>query len=178
MEAQQMVTIAQGAQDAVINLPMESIDLATWFFTLKDEEYAACSSGHNGMVQGRLPNGNRVSVSVETIGGDFIVNNFIEDVSRRDYVRAVSFTVAWTGGEDEVYMAPLKITWELKLTSESAQSCMLTSSLTAETADMKLLSMLQEPSPSSSDPLQEHFIAETPRFAADIERKARMGIFD
>ncbi|WP_094603993.1 hypothetical protein SPSIL_044200 [Sporomusa silvacetica DSM 10669] len=176
MAAQQMVTIGQGSNNAVINVPLKSIDLAKWFFSLKDEEYRACSSGHNGMVQGRLPSGKRVAVSVETIGGNFIVNNFIEDLVQRDHVRTVSSSVMWIGGPDGTFSVLVKVTWELKIAAVSAQSCMLTCNVTAETADMTFLATLQNLPPSDSDSTQEHFIGETPFFAADIEKKARLGI--
>jgi hypothetical protein len=178
MATQQMVTIGQGTYNAILNIPQSSIDLAKWFFTFKDAEYTACSSGHNGMVQGVLPNGKRVAVSVETIGGNFIVNNFIEDVSQRNHVRAVSDSVAWIGGPDGVYTALIKVTWELNLTSVSGQSCMLNCSVTTETADMELIAMLQNLPQSDADPLQDHWRAETPLFAADIERKALPEMFD
>lgn len=177
METQQLVTIAQGTNDSLINVPMELIDLTMWLFTLKDKEYVACSSGHNGMVQGRLPNGKRVSVSVETIGGNFIVNNFIEDISRRDHVRAVSNSIMWTRGPDGVYTVQLRVTWEFKITSVSAKSCILTCNVTADTADMEFVAMLQSIPQSDSDTAEEHFTGETPNFAADIERKALMGMF-
>jgi hypothetical protein len=177
MESQQMVTIGQGSQKAVINASLESIDLTKWFFTLKDEEYRACSSGHNGMVQGCLPNGKRVSVSVETIGGNFIVNNFIEEISRRDHVCGVSDSVVWIGGPDGVYITMPKVTWELKVDPVSAQSSMLTCNVTVQTADNEFLAMLQNLPKNESDPLQDHWIGETPYFAADIEKKAQMGIF-
>lgn len=173
----QMVTIGQGTNNAVINVPLKSIDLAKWFFSLTDAEYRACSSGHNGMVQGRLPSGKRVAVSVETIGGNFIVNNFIEDLAQRDHVRTVSNSVMWIGGPDGTFSVLVKVTWELKIAAESAQSCRLTCNVTAETADMTFLSMLQNLQSSDSDPTHEHFISETPLFAADIEKKARSGIF-
>lgn len=173
----QMVTIGQGTNHALINAPLESIDLPAWFFGLKDREYAACSSGHNGMVQGCLPDGRRVSVSVETIGGNFIVNNFIEDHAQRNHVRAVSDTVAYLGIPEGVYTASLKVTWELKVAFASPQSCMLTCSVTAETADMPLVAMFQSLPQSNDDPLQDHWTGETPFFAADIEKKSRSGMF-
>lgn len=176
METQQLITIGRGTHNAVINIPLESINLAKWFFTLKDEEYRACSPGHNGMAQGCLPNGKRVAVSVESIGGHFIVNNFIEEVAHRDHVCAVSDTVAWLGGPDGVYTARFKVTWELKLTFVSGQSCMLTCNVTTQTADMELIEMLQSLPQSNTDPLQDHWRGETPLFAADIARKALIGI--
>lgn len=178
MENQQMVSMGHGTNNAKINVPLESINLPTWFFTLKDAEYAACSCGHNGMVQGRLPDGKRVSVSVETIGGNFILNNFVEEVAQRDHVRAVSNTVAYIGVPDGVYAALIKVTWETKLTYVSTHSCMFISNVTTETADMNLVNMLQNLPKSDSDPFQDHWLKETPLFAADIERKARMGMFD
>lgn len=177
MVNRKMETIGQGSQKAVINAPLESINLTKWFFTLRDEEYRACSSEHNGMVQGCLPNGKRVSVSIETIGGNFIVNNFIEEISLRDHVCGVSDTVIWIGGPDQVYITTPKVRWELKVDSVSAQSSMLTCNVTVQTADNEFLEMLQNLPKSDSDPLQEHWIAETPYFAADIEKKAQRGMF-
>jgi hypothetical protein len=177
METQQLVTIGKESQNAVINAALESIDLTQWFFTLKDEEYRACSSGHHGMVQGRLPDGKRVSVSVETIGGNFIVNSYIEDVSCRDQVRGVSDSVVKIGGPKSVYTLMVKTTWELRVVTVSPQSCMLTCSVTVQTADPRIVAMFQKNPKRANDPWQKHVIEETPYFAADIEKKARSGIF-
>ncbi|HWR55827.1 MAG TPA: hypothetical protein VN462_04940 [Negativicutes bacterium] len=178
MNTQEWVTIAKGVNSAAINVPLAAIDLAKWFFTLRDAEYRACSPGHNGMAQGRLPDGKRVAVSVETFGGNFIVNNFIEDVAYRDCVRTVSPSVMWIGGEDGVDIFQARVTWELKVAAVSAQSCILTCSVTAATADREFVALLQNLPQSDTDPTQNHFAGETPGFAADIERKAKSGIFD
>jgi hypothetical protein len=177
MESKDMVTIGQGSQNAVIKAPLKSIDLTEWLFTLKDGDYMSCSTGHNGMVQGRLPDGRRVSVSVETIGGNFIVNNFIEEVSCRDHVRSVSDSVVWIGGPGGVFTTKPKVTWELKVAAVSEESCMLACNVTVQTDDAEFLGILRNLPPSDSDPLQEHWIGETPFFAADIEKKALSGMF-
>lgn len=177
MVSRQLVAIGQGTNTALINVPIEAINLTTWFFTLTAAEYVACSSGHNGIVQGSLPNGKRVSVSVETIGGNFILNNFIEDIAHREQVCTISNTVAYVGVPDSIYTARLKVTWKIKLSFESSQTCRFISIVTTETADRELITKLQSLPPSDSNPFQDHWRRETPLFAADIERKARLGLF-
>jgi hypothetical protein len=133
MQSQDLVTIGQGSQNAVIKAPLESVDLADWFFTLTDGDYRSCSAGHDGMV--------------------------------------------WIGGPGGVFTTKPKVTWELKVAAVSEESCMLACNVTVQTGDAEFLGILRNLPPSDSDPLQEHWIGETPLFAADIEKKALSGMF-
>ena len=49
-----MFLVGTASAKAIINAPIESIDMGEWMFTLKSEEYAACAEGHQGAAQGRL----------------------------------------------------------------------------------------------------------------------------
>lgn len=41
-----MMKIGESTAKAVIDAPIEAINLGDWMFTISSEEYAACAEGH------------------------------------------------------------------------------------------------------------------------------------
>jgi len=158
-----------------VGAPMESLDLGAWAFHLTSEEYVSCAPEHHGSVQAALPDGKRVFVSVETIGGSFMAHQYVPEIAERSRMRAVSSSSQlWWG---PALPTAMKVTWDVKLEPLSRKDCQLRCEILVETADEALLAAIARQPAGAVDSVQAHCSRETPMFAADMERKALKGIY-
>ncbi len=168
-----MMKIGESTAKAIINAPIEAINLGEWMFTISSEEYAACAEGHQSAAQGQLPSGIRFSVNVEIVGGTFMVQHYVETISEKDHVLGVSpNTTFWQNDKDYVLA---QISWELKVVKIDEHSCELTCRAASESENEAFVNRFHEATkdiPAENSPLQVHINEETPLFAKDIERKA------
>ncbi len=173
-----MIKMGESTGKAIINAPIEAVNLGEWMFTLSSEEYAACAEGHQSAAQGQLPSGKRFSVNVEIVGGIFMVQHYVEMISERDHVLGVSpNTTFWQNDKDYVLA---QISWELKVAKIDEHSCELTCRAATESENEAFVNKFREATkdiPAENSPLQVHINEETPLFAKDIERKALAGIW-
>lgn len=171
-----MIKLGQSLATAAISAPLPSINLSEWMFTLTSDEYAACAEGHQSAAQGVLPSGKRVSMNVEVVGGNFMVQHYVEAIAERDHVRGVSpNTVLWI---DDEHFVLAQITWDLKVEKVDDQTCTLTCTVTAETENRTFaerVEAINRDIPIERRAMQQHIDEETPLFAKDIERKALRG---
>ncbi|MEM1218773.1 MAG: hypothetical protein AAGH79_07665 [Bacteroidota bacterium] len=174
-----MIKLGEATAEAIIQSNIDSIDLPEWMFTITSDEYAACAEGHQSAAQAVLPSGKRFSVNAEFVAGYFMVQHYIETVSEKDHVLAISpNTQMWL--DDEHYVS-LQITWELSATKIDEQTTKLTCRVVSKTANEQFAQASQHRSASATsgpNPLQVHINEETPLFAKDIERKAQAGIWN
>lgn len=174
-----MFTIGEASAKAIIHAPIEAVNLGEWMFTITSEEYAACAQGHYSAAQGVLPSWKRFSVNLEFVAGTFMVQHYIETVSKRDHVVGFSpNTTFWLSDTDYVYA---QVTWELKTKKIDENSCELTCRAFCESDNEAFVNKLHQDLkdlPPGKDPLQLHIEEESPLFAKDIERKALAGIWD
>jgi len=172
-----MILLGQARATAPIAAPLSAIDLGEWMFTLTSDEYAACAEGHQSAAQGWLPSGLRVSMNAETVGGQFMVQHYVEEIAERDHVRGVSpNTVLWIS--DEVFVLA-KITWDLQVNA-GPEGSLLTCTVTAETENAAFAAQVEEINrgiPFEDRAFQKHVDEETPLFALDIARKAQAGVW-
>ena len=63
---------------ATINAPIESVDIPSWCFTLSESEYQGCSPAHCSAGATTTPDGRRMSINVEILGGSLIVQHYVE----------------------------------------------------------------------------------------------------
>ena len=173
-----MLELGRAEASAIINAPIEHVNVSEWMFTLTSEEYAACSKDHQSAAQGRLPSGTRFSVNVERADSLLVVQHYIETVSERHRVVAFSpNSVFWMNDTDYAFA---QVTWEVAVEKDDEEHCVLTCSAFSESDNeafvTKLHSALKEFAAEKS-PLQLHMEEETPLFAKDIERKALAGIW-
>lgn len=173
-----MFTVGEANAKAVINAPIESINLGEWMFTISSEEYAACAEGHHSAAQGKLVSGKRFSANLETVGGMFMVQHYIEKVAERNHVVGFSpNSVFWLNDTDYVSS---QIIWELQVAKIDEKSCELTCNVTSQSENEVFVAQLHEAMkdvPPENTPLQEHISEETPLFGKDIERKALAGVW-
>ncbi len=121
-----------------------------------------------------------MSINVEMLGEDLLVEHYVEDISERARCKVVSLTDV---------LAPfgrttIEVIWEVAVKQTSDTACEFSNRVTAN-ATQKLLDSLAAHKITDIAPVQAqmrknaeaHNHEETPNFAADIERKALAGIW-
>ena len=89
-------TIIESSFSATIQAPIEDIDIPSWCFGLPDREYQACSPAHCAAGATTAPDGRRMSINVEVIGGSTIVQHYVEEVGDPEHLRLVSTSDLFT----------------------------------------------------------------------------------
>jgi hypothetical protein len=84
--------ISESSFTAVINAPIEKVDLADWLFGLSDAEYQRCSPAHIAAGTTRSEDGKRMSINVEMIGGSIVVQHYVEDIAEKHHIRLISLS--------------------------------------------------------------------------------------
>jgi hypothetical protein len=155
---------------APVRAPLDAVDLAAWVFHITSDEYVRCAPQHHGSAQASLPDGRRVFISVETIGGSFMAHHYVANLATRDHVRAVSpASQLWSTGVGPIAM---RVTWDLRIEPAPGDACRLVCEVLVETADASLAARAAQRPPNVPNPVEAHVTLETPMFAADLEGKA------
>jgi hypothetical protein len=114
-----MEVFTESTATVVINASLEKINLTEWLFTLKDHEYQACSSAHIASGNSISKEGKRMSINVEQIADNLLIQHYIEDIGQRNHCRVYSVSDSLSPAG----RTTLGITWELKLNKISDSSC-------------------------------------------------------
>src|SRR5580692_839283 len=174
-------TLVQSSFSATINAPIEKIDIPSWCFTLPESEYQSCSPAHCSAGATTSPDGRRMSINVEILGGSLIVQHYIEEVARPDHLRLVSTSDVFTpAGRTNI-----GVIWDLAARKIDDKTCEFTNTVQS-CATPELLDLLgRQGIPldvfrSARKPISvAHNQQETPMFAKSIERYAlRQGQID
>src|SRR5215468_2327935 len=78
--------IVDSSFSAVINAPLERVDIPAWCFSLPDEEYQGCSPAHFAAGSTTARDGRRMSINVEVIGGVPMVQHYVEVVAEMHHL--------------------------------------------------------------------------------------------
>lgn len=176
-----METFIESTMTSVINAPFEKINLTDWLFTLKDYEYRACSSAHIAAGNSLNEDGKRMSINVEQIADNLLIQHYVEEITERNHcsVNSISDSLSPAG------QTTLRIKWELKIKEISNSSCEFSNhvviSLTDDFKEFIKISNITDLEPvrkSMLYNLTEHNKEETPLFAKNIETKALSGIWE
>jgi hypothetical protein len=89
-------TLAKSSFSATINAPMEKVDIPSWRFTLSESEYQSCSPAHCSAGATTAPDGRRMSINAEILGGNLMVQHYIEEIGQPDHLRLVSDSDVFT----------------------------------------------------------------------------------
>ena len=167
-------TIVQSSFSATINAPLERVDIPAWCFTLPESEYQWCSPAHYSAGFTTAPDGRRMSINVEVIGGSMMVQHYVEDIGKPDHLRLVSTSDVFT----PTGRTTLRVTWDLAARKIDDQTCEFTNTVHS-CATPELLNFLAKQGipldvfRSARVPISEaHNRQETPMFAKSIERHA------
>ena len=167
-------TLVQSSFSATINAPIEKVDIPSWCFTLPESEYQSCSPAHCSAGATTSPDGRRMSINVEILGGSLIVQHYIEEVARPDHLRLVSTSEVFT----PTGRTKIGVIWDLVVRKSTTKTCEFTN--TVQTcATPELLDFLGSQGipldvfQGARKPILEaHNRQETPTFAKSIKRHA------
>jgi hypothetical protein len=168
------ITLVQSSVSAIVQAPIEKVDIPTWCFSLPESEYQACSPAHNAAGFTTAPDGRRMSINVEILGGSVMVQHYVEEIGQPDHLRLVSNSDVFTpNGRTKI-----GVIWDLSVRKVDDTSCELTN-LVHSTATPELLDLLAkqgipwEVFQVARKPITEaHNRQETPEFAKSIARHA------
>ncbi|WP_442591828.1 hypothetical protein ACSBL2_11430 [Pedobacter sp. AW31-3R] len=162
---------------AIINAPIEKVDIADWLFNLPDAEYQRCSPAHIAAGFTRTLDGTPMSINVETIGNALIIQHYVATEYKADYCRMLSVSDSITAnGRSKV-----QVLWELRATKLDDNSCVYTNEIHA-TATPEFFEFMKVHHLSLAQAAHDRQLAsdahnqeETPLFAASIAKKALTG---
>jgi len=165
---------------AIINAPIEKINIADWLFNLPDAEYQRCSTAHIAAGFTRTYDGTPMSINVETIGTALIIQHYVATEYRPDYCRMLSVSDAITAnGRSKV-----QVLWELRATKLDDNTCEYTNEIHA-TATPDFLEYIKAHNITLVQAAHDRQVAsdahnheETPLFAKSIENKALYGTYN
>ncbi len=166
--------LVQSSSKAVINAPLEKIDITDWVFTLSDAEYQSCSTAHYAGGTSTNSDGKRMSINVEMVGPGLILEHYVEDISERHHCRLISLSdVLAPQGRTRI-----QVRWEMIATALTENTCELTNNVVTGATD-DYLAFLEKngvPYEAAKEAMQKaldaHNHEETPNFAKSIARKA------
>ena len=73
-------TLVNSSFSSTIQAPIEQVDLPAWCFGLSEAEYRSCSPAHVSAAVTAVPDGRRMSINVEVIGGSPMVQYYVEEI--------------------------------------------------------------------------------------------------
>ena len=167
-------TLVESSFSATIQAPIETVDIPAWCFTLSESEYQACSPAHCSAGTTTAPDGRRMSINVEILGGSLMVQHYIEEIGTPGHLRLVSDSDVFT----PTGRVKIGVIWDLSVKKIDDNSCeftnMVHSSATSELMDfLGKQGIPWEVFKAARKPISEaHNRQETPLFAKSIERHA------
>jgi hypothetical protein len=167
-------TIVKSSFSATINAPIEKIDIPSWCFTLPESEYQACSPAHCSAAATTSPDGRRMSINVEIIGGSLMVQHYIEEIGQPDHLRLVSESDVFT----PTGRTKISVIWDLAVKKIDDKTCEFTNTVRSFATPEMMDFLGKQGIPlevfrTARRPMSEaHNRQETPMFAKSIERHA------
>ena len=170
-----MELLAEVFTPAMIAAPVEDIDLTTWLFTLRNDEYRSCSRAHIAGATSLAPDGKRMSINVEMPGPDLLVENYIESISERGrcLVHSISDVLTASGK-----WTTIDVVWEISV-KRGGSATEFTNHVRVGSTDAYIrylheagLDDLEVVKRETTRILDAHSREETPLFAKNIEKKA------
>jgi hypothetical protein len=159
---------------AIINAPIEKIDIPSWCFGLSEQEYQSCSPAHIAAGFTTAPDGKRMSINVEIIGGSMIVEHYVETLGSKSHLILDSTSDVFTpSGRTTIH-----VTWELSIRDAGGGRCEFTNRVKTFATEDLLAFLARQGIPFDQFRAQRqpasiaHNQGETPLFAASIERAA------
>ncbi len=166
--------IVDSSFNAIINAPIEKIDIPSWCFSLPEKEYQSCSPAHIAAGFTTAPDGTRMSINVETIGGSLMVQHYHETLGEKTHLILDSDSDVFTPTGRVV----IHVTWELSVKALDKDRCEFTNRVQSFATDEMLAGLDRQGIPfevfrTQRQPMSiAHNKGETPLFAASIERFA------
>jgi hypothetical protein len=166
--------IVDSSFTAIIEAPLAKIDIPTWCFNLPEQAYQACSPAHVSAGFTTAPDGKRMSINVEVIGGSVMVQHYVETLAHKDHLILDSTSDVFT----PTGRTTIHVTWELSVRELGAGRCEFTNRVRTYATEELLAFLARQGIPFDLFRAQRqpasiaHNQGETPLFAASIERAA------
>lgn len=166
--------IVDSSFTAVVNAPIAKIDLPSWAFALPDKEYQGCSPAHVAAGFTTAPDGTRMSINVEIIGGSLMVQHYVETLGEPDHLILDSISDVFTPSG----RTTIRVVWELSVKAIDDEKCEFTNHVQSFATEEMLTLLDRQGIPfevfrTQRQPMSiAHNAGETPLFAASIERAA------
>ena len=167
-------TLVKSSFSAIVNAPIEKVDIPSWCFTLPESEYQACSPAHCSAGATTSADGRRMSINVEIIGGGLMVQHYVEEIGQPDHLRLVSNSDVFT----PTGRTKIGVMWDLSVKKIDEKMCEFTN-MVQSSATPELLDFLGKQGipldvfRTARKPISEaHNRQETPLFAKSIESHA------
>jgi hypothetical protein len=166
--------IVDSSFTAIINAPLEKIDLPKWAFTLPEHEYQGASPAHVAAGFTTAPDGKRMSINVEVIGGSPMVQHYVETLGEKHHLVLESVSDVFTpAGRTTIH-----VLWELSVKARDDGHVEFTNHVRSRATEEHLAFLERQGIPfevfrAQRQPMSiAHNQSETPLFAASIERAA------
>jgi hypothetical protein len=166
--------IVDSSFSAIINAPIEKINIPEWCFTLPEKEYQDCSPAHVTAGFTTSADGKRMSINVEVLGGNPMVQHYVEQVAEPKHLILESVSDVFTPS-GRVNMV---VHWELSVKKIDDNTCEFTNRVISKPTDSFLQALEKQGIPFEFFKAQRqpisiyHNQTETPLFAKSIERHA------
>lgn len=166
--------IVDSSFSAIINAPIEKINIPEWAFNLSEKEYQECSPAHVSAAKTIGADGRRMSINVEVIGGNPMVQHYQEELSTPHHLILTSFSDVFTPTGRVV----IHVHWELSVKAINDTQCEFTNRVVTHATDEMVRGLERQGIPfdvfkAQRTPISvDHNRGETPLFAASIERAA------
>lgn len=178
VEIMQVLTdkiLSQAAFSAEIDVPLASIDIGEWLFSLPEAEYQrCCPPDHIAAGVTTTDDGRRMSINVEMIGTGLVVQHYIAEEVTPSYCRMNSISDVFTpAGRTQV-----NVIWELIGEAIEGGRTRYTNRVTSHPTDafMRFIAEHGQTFEQAAAARQaaggDHNRRETPLFAASIARRA------
>jgi hypothetical protein len=164
-------TLVRSSFSAIIRAPVENVGIPSWCFTLPESEYQSCSPAHCSAGSTTAPDGRRMSINVEILGGSLMVQHYVEEIGQPDHLRLVSNSDVFT----PLGRTKINVVWDLSVKRVDDETCEFTN-MVHSSATPELMDFLgKQGTPwevfqAARKPVSEaHNRQETPLFARSIE---------
>jgi len=172
METEQI--IVDSSFSATINAPIEKINIPEWCFNLPEKDYQGCSPAHVAAGFTTSPEGKRMSINVEVLGGSVMVQHYIEKLGEPAHLILESVSDVFTpNGRVTIF-----VHWELSVKKIDDNTCEFTNRVISKPTEAFTAGLEKQGIPFELFRTQRqpvsiyHNKTETPFFAKSIERHA------
>lgn len=169
------LVLTQSTMSALIHAPIDTVDIANWLLNLPDAEYQRCAPpDHKAAGFSTTDDGRPMSINVEMIGGDLLVQHYVAEVAERHHCHMESLSDVLT----QQGWTTIQVTWDLSVHAVDERTCEYRNSVTGHptVAFLDFIAAggltFDEVAAVRQAEVADHNGRETPRYAASLERKA------
>jgi hypothetical protein len=168
--------LSHSVYSAIINAPLEKIDIATWLLDLPDAEYQRCAPpDHIAAGTTTTDDGQPMSINVEQIGTSLVIQHYVGEILEKRHCKMVSDSDVYTPNNART---SILVIWELSVKAIDENTCEYTNSVSGLTTPEFLIFLaehgisFEQAAADRQAASSDHNSRETPLFAKSIERKA------